>query len=170
VLLQTALAHLAYDARVWLSRAGGVIVIVFGLFLAGVVRIPWLEREHKMHVNPTARRNRYLTSALFGAAFAAGWTPCVGAILGAILTLAVVNAGSAFLLLMAYSLGLGIPFLIVGLFASSAQGFINRHAAAMGVVSKAFGWVLVLMGILVFTQRLERIANFDFVNRLVSPR
>jgi cytochrome c-type biogenesis protein len=169
ILLQTALSHLAYDARIWLSRIGGVIVIGFGLYLAGVLRIPWLEREHQMRVNPSAQRNRYLTSALFGAAFAAGWTPCVGAALGAILTLAAVNAGSAFWLLMAYSLGLGMPFLLVGLFASSAQGIINRHAAGMATVAKVFGWVLVVMGILVFTQRLERIANFGFVRDLLTP-
>jgi cytochrome c-type biogenesis protein len=167
VLLQTALSSVAYDARIWLSRAGGVIVIAFGLYLAKVIRIPFLDREHKFGVAASPGRSRYLTSALFGAAFAAGWTPCVGAVLGAILTLAVTSPGSSFALLMAYSLGLGLPFLLVGLFAAGAQGIINRYARAMSYVSVVFGILLVVLGILVFTQRLERLANFEFLNRII---
>lgn len=167
VLLQTALSSIAYDARIWLSRIGGVIIIVFGLYLAGLLRISWFEREHKLSVSTNSGRNRYLTSALFGAAFAAGWTPCVGAVLGAILTLAVSQPGSAFALLLAYSLGLGIPFLLVGLFTAGAQGFINRYAHVMQYVNKVFGVVLVVLGVLVFTQRLARIANFEILNRFL---
>lgn len=167
VLLQTVLSSVAYDARLWLSRIGGVVIIVFGLYLMGLLRIPWFEREHKLSVASGSGRNRYITSALFGAAFAAGWTPCVGAVLGAILTLAISQPGSAFALLLTYSLGLGIPFLLVGLFTASAQGFINRYAHAMQYVSKLFGLVLVILGVLVFTQRLARIANFEFLNRFL---
>lgn len=168
VLLQTALSSVAYDARIWLSRAGGIIIIAFGLYLARILPIPWLEREYKMLVHASAGRSRYVTSALFGAAFAAGWTPCVGAVLGAILTLAAAHPGSAFALLMAYSLGLGLPFLLVGLFAAGAQGFVNRYAGAMQKVSIAFGLVLVVLGVLVFTQRLDRIARFDLLDRFLT--
>lgn len=167
ILLQTALSSVAYDARVWLSRIGGVIVIVFGLYLMRIIRIPFLDREYKMTVSSAPGRNRYLTSGLFGAAFAAGWTPCVGAVLGAILTLAVTKPAMAFTLMMTYSLGLGLPFLVVGLFAASAQTVINRYAKAMQYVSVLFGVVLVALGVLVFTQRLERIANFEFLNRII---
>jgi len=167
VLLQTALSSVAYDARVWLSRIGGAIIVAFGLYLARILPLPWLEREYRLPVGVTPGRSRYLTSALFGAAFAAGWTPCIGAVLGAILTLAIAHPGSAFVLLLAYALGLGIPFLIAGLFAAGAQGFITRFAGIMRKVSMAFGLVLVALGVLVFTQRLERVASFEFLNRLL---
>lgn len=154
VLLETALLHVSYAVRIWLSRVGGVVIIAFGLYLAKVLPIPWLDREHKLTVTGSTDRNRLVTSFLFGAAFAAGWTPCVGAILGAILTLALTQPASAFWLLLVYTLGLGIPFLIVGAVAASAQGFINRYAEAMARISMFFGWILVLVGVLVFTQQI----------------
>jgi cytochrome c-type biogenesis protein len=150
-----------------MSRVGGVLIILFGLYLAKIIRIPFLDREYKFRVGLNLR-SRYLTSFVFGAAFAAGWTPCVGAVLGGILTLAVTQPGSAFILLMSYALGLGIPFLLVGLFAVGAQGFIGRHAKSMEYLTVAFGVILVVLGILVFTQRLERIANFEFIQRYLN--
>ncbi|MCH8251489.1 MAG: sulfite exporter TauE/SafE family protein, partial [Planctomycetes bacterium] len=127
VLLNTVLSGVAYEAQTWLARIGGAIVIVFGLYLTGLLRIGFLEREHKFRVTRKFQ-SRYMTSFVFGSAFAAGWTPCVGAALGAILGLAAINPGSAFSLLMSYSLGLGLPFLAVGLFASGAADIINKYA------------------------------------------
>ncbi|HEY0907887.1 MAG TPA: cytochrome c biogenesis protein CcdA [Candidatus Paceibacterota bacterium] len=166
VLLNTVLAGVAYGAQAWLSRIGGVIIIVFGLYLTGLLSIPALSRAHTMHVS-VKKHSRYLTSFLFGFAFAAGWTPCVGAILGAIIALAASNPGSAFALLLSYSIGLGVPFLLVGIFASQATGFIARHSRAFQTLSKVFGAILVVLGILVFTQELSRIASFGFVNELL---
>ena len=125
VLLQSVLSEAAPTLQTWLGRIGGVIIIAFGLYLLGLLRIKFLEKEHKLQVKKKFQ-SMYLTSFIFGAAFAVGWTPCVGAVLGAILTLAVVQPGTAFFLMMAYSLGLGIPFLLVGLFTSQAQQLINR--------------------------------------------
>lgn len=167
VILNTVLSSVAYDARIWLGRVGGVIIIIFGLYLMKLIRIPFLEREYKFHVGVGKIRSRYVTSFTFGAAFAAGWTPCVGAILGGILTLAVIQPGSAFILLLTYSIGLGIPFLLVGAFAASAQGFIAKHAKSMEYFTVAFGVVLVALGVLVFTNRLARFANFEFLNRFL---
>lgn len=166
ILLQTVLVHVALDARLWLSRVGGVIIIIFGLYLAKILPLPFLNRDYKFKVMP-GLHGRYVTSLLFGAAFAAGWTPCVGAALGAILTLAVTQPGSAFALLLAYTLGLGIPFLVVGFFAAAAQTVITRYARVMEYVSIAFGVILVILGVLVFTQQLTRIASFDFLNRIL---
>lgn len=166
VLLNTVLSTVAYDAQIWLARIGGVIIIVFGLYLAGLIKIPALSKAHTMRVG-TKKHSRYVTSFLFGFAFAAGWTPCVGAILGAIIALAASNPGSAFFLLLSYSIGLGVPFLVVGLFASQASAFIERHARAFAIISKVFGLILIVLGVFVFTQELSRIANFDFVNRLL---
>jgi len=166
VLLNTILEAVAYDTQIWLSRIGGVIIIIFGLYLARIIRIPFLDKEHKFEVKKRFK-SRYFTSFLFGAAFAAGWTPCVGAVLGAILGLAASAPGSAFSLLFFYSLGLGIPFLIVGLFAAPASRFINRYAKAAYYVNIVFGIILIALGVLIFTQNLSRIANFDFLNRIL---
>src|SRR3989338_4274157 len=109
VLLNTLLESFAYDVQIWLSRVGGAIIIFFGLYLTGLLKIPFLEKTHTFKVQKRFK-SKYATSFLFGLAFAAGWTPCVGAALGAILGLAASQPGAAFGLLMAYALGLGLPF------------------------------------------------------------
>ena len=166
VLLNTVLAGVAYEAQTWLARIGGVVIIAFGLYLTGLLKIDFLEREHKFRVTRKFK-SRYVTSFVFGSAFAAGWTPCVGAALGAILGLAASNPGSAFSLLMSYSLGLGLPFLVVGLFASGAVGIINKYAKSLKHVNIIFGIVLIVLGVLVFTESLNRIANFELLNRFL---
>ncbi|HVU06600.1 MAG TPA: cytochrome c biogenesis protein CcdA [Candidatus Paceibacterota bacterium] len=166
ILLNTVLADAAYGVQTWLARIGGSIIIVFGLYLAGLLDIPWLSRAHTMKVS-AKKHSRNVTSFLFGFAFAAGWTPCVGAILGAIIALAASHPGSAFFLLLSYSMGLGAPFLAVGLFAGKASAFIERYARTFALISKIFGGVLVVLGIFVFTQELSRVADFDFVNNIL---
>lgn len=132
----------------------------------GFFKISFLEFDHKIGIQ-TKFRSRYVTSLLFGFAFAAGWTPCVGPVLGGILGLAASAPGQAFYLLFAYAIGLGIPFLLVGIFVAQAANFINRFAAKLEYVTKAFGLILVVLGILVFTQSLPLIANFGFVNQFL---
>ena len=166
VLLNTLLESIAYDVQIWFARVGGAVVIFFGLYLVGLIKIGFLEKEHKVLVKKKFS-STYITSFVFGSAFAAGWTPCVGAALGAILGLAAVNPGSAFYLLLSYSIGLGVPFLVVGLFAAQAGGFINRYANVLHYVNIVFGIILVILGILVFTQSLNLVANFDLVNNLL---
>ncbi len=166
ILLNTVLAASAYGVQLWLSRIGGLLVITFGFYLIGLIRIPWLDREYKMTIKRKFS-SRYLTSFLFGAAFAAGWTPCVGAVLGGILGLAASAPGSAFILLLSYSLGLGLPFLLVGLFTAPASKFLNKIAGSAKYVNMVFGVLLVALGVLVFTQSLNLVANFDFVNNLL---
>lgn len=165
VLLNTVLEAVAYDVQIWLSRIGGLLVIAFGLYLVGLLKLPFLEREYKFRVGKF--KSKYATSFVFGAAFAAGWTPCVGAVLGSILGLASAQPGSAFTLLLAYALGLGVPFLVVGLFAAQADRLIKRYARAALYINKAFGVLLILLGVLMFTQQLARIANFEFLNKIL---
>lgn len=168
VLLQTVLASVSYDVQVWLGRLGGVIIIFFGLFILGLIRPSFLEREHKFRVTGKFKSS-YVTSFVFGAAFAVGWTPCVSAALGAILALATSQATGAFVLLMAYTLGLGLPFLVVGFFANQAQSFINRSAGWLKYVEYVFGVILIAIGVLIFVGDLSRIANFaPLVNLLTS--
>jgi cytochrome c-type biogenesis protein len=166
VLLNTILESVAYDAQIWLGRVGGVIIIFFGLYLVGLLKLSFLQQEHKLKIN-TAKHSRYVSSFLFGSAFAAGWTPCVGAALGAILGLAATSPGSAFYLLMFYAIGLGIPFLIVGAFAHKAQATLLRFARAAKYINIGFGILLIVLGIFIFTGQLSRIANFELLNKIL---
>ncbi len=166
VLLNTILQGIAYGVQTWLARIGGALIIFFGLYLTGLIKVPFLDRDHKMIVKKKFS-SRYITSLVFGAAFAAGWTPCVGAALGAILGLAAAHPGTAFSLLMAYSLGLGLPFLIVGAFAAQAQALVLKIGPALRYINIVFGALLIILGILVFTQNLSLIANFDLLNSIL---
>ncbi len=168
VLLQSVLASVSYTTQKWLGRIGGIVIILFGLYLLGLIRLSFLDRDHKITVKRKFS-SAYLTSFIFGAAFAVGWTPCVGAVLGAILTLAVTQPSMAFFLLLSYSLGLGIPFLLVGLFTNQAQKLISKAGKWLNYLKYFFGIVLILLGILVFTSQLSRVANLEFVsNFLIS--
>jgi len=167
VLLNTVLEAVAYDVQIWLARVGGILIIAFGLYLTGLIHIGFLEREHKFTIKRRFN-SRYLTSFLFGAAFAAGWTPCVGAVLGGILALAVSQPGSSFALLLSYSLGLGLPFLLVGAFTAQASQLIIKYSRWLKPINIVFGVLLIALGVLVFTQSLNLIANFDLVNSLIQ--
>ncbi len=166
VLLQTVLSNVSYTVQEWLGRIGGVIIIFFGFFLLGLFTPAFLKRDHKILIKHRFR-SHYLTSFVFGAAFAVGWTPCVSAALGAILALATTSASSAFLLLFAYTLGLGIPFLLVGLFTNQAKTLINRLGKKLLYIQYFFGVVLIGLGILVFTGTLSRINNFELLTSIL---
>jgi len=166
VLLNTILNSVAYEVQTWLSRIGGLVIIFFGLYLVGLLKVPFLEHEYKPKISKRFS-SRYLTSFLFGSAFAAGWTPCVGIILGGILGLAAVHPASAFWLLFSYSIGLGIPFLVVGLFTTPAAGIIKKYGNMVKYINIVFGIALIVLGVLAFTQNLGFVANFDFVNNLI---
>lgn len=165
VVLNSLLGSAAFDARIWLSRIGGAVIIVFGLYLTGVLRkalealnINFLSQTHRFQ--PKKYSSSYLTSFVFGVAFAAGWTPCVGAILGGILTLAITEPASAFNLMLAYSLGIGIPFIVAAGFISQMTGFIARFSGFMGKFTIVMGFVLIALGILVMTGYIGAIALF----------
>ncbi len=166
VLINGIFADLAFGIRAWLGRIGGIIIILFGLVLMKVIRLPFLEKEHKFRVKKTGIT--YVTSFMFGLAFAAGWTPCVGAVLASILTLAAVSAKNAFYLLLAYSLGITLPFLITGLFVSRMQHLITKYEKTLVYVNIAFGILLVILGILVFTNTLSAISNFGLLQNIFN--
>ena len=132
------------------------------MYVAGIISIGFLERERKLKINTKRFKSKYLVSFLFGAAFAIGWTPCIGAILGAILTLAATQPQMAFLLLLAYSLGLGIPFLLVGLFTTEAQSLIIKSEPVIKYLKVVFGIILIFVGILIYTSQLARLADFAY--------
>lgn len=140
---------------------GGIVVIIFGIFLIAAYKIPWLNYEKRMHV-AGARNPGYLRSLLIGAAFSLGWTPCIGPILGSILFIASYTHETAkgALLLATYSLGMGIPFLLIGLGWSYIVPFwrgITRH---LGLISIVSGVLLILVGILMLTGQLTWLSRF----------
>ncbi len=167
VLLNTVLAHVAGDVQMWLSRIGGAFIIFFGLTLTGLIQIPFLQQEFKITVKRKFS-SRSLTAFIFGASFAAGWTPCVGAVLGAIIGLAAASPGSAFTLFMVYALGLGLPFLVVGFFAMPLAGLATRWGGVLHVITVFFGIILIIIGVLVFTERLSSIADFSLIQQCLS--
>ncbi len=167
VLLQTVLEASSFVVQVWLARIGGLIIIFFGIYLMGIISIPFLEQKHALE--PKFKLgSRYLTSFVFGAAFAVGWTPCVGPVLGGILGLAAAAPGAAFGLFLAYSLGLGLPFLLMGAFVSKARGVISKYGKWLPAVKGVFGALLVVIGILAFTQQLDKVANFQLLTDWVA--
>ncbi len=167
VLLNTVLERVSYNVQTWLSRIGGVIIILFALYILGLIKISFLEREHKFAVKKKFSVT-YLTSFVFGAAFAVGWTPCVSAILGSILALAVTKPGLSFILLLSYALGLGLPFLLVGLFTTQATQLISKSATFFKYFKIIVGILLLILGVLVFTNKLNAVANLFFASSLLS--
>ena len=151
VLLQTAFSGASLEAIEAVRLVGGSVIIAFGALTIASVRyaIPFFSVEHKIHVRKFS--NRYVTSSAFGIAFALGWTPCVGAILGSVYTLAAVSPGLGFLYLMAFSLGLGIPFLLAGAFISRVSGFLRRAGRFLRYFNIVSGLFLIGVGLLVVT-------------------
>jgi cytochrome c-type biogenesis protein len=155
----SAFGRLLFDLRFVLTKLGGIIVIVFGLHMIGVFRIPFLEYDTRVQQAPDHKMG-YLSSALMGVFFSAGWSPCVGPVLGAILTLAL-NGGSisqGVSLLSAYSAGLAIPFLIAALGVGWVTLILRKYGRTMHYVEIAMGVILVIVGVMLFTGVFERIA------------
>jgi cytochrome c-type biogenesis protein len=165
VVLGAVLADVATEVLTWLSRLAGTIVIVLGLHLSGLLRLPILDHQHSAYSG--GLMPGHLASFLFGASFAVAWTPCVGPILGSTLALATTRPASAFPLLLAYAAGLGAPFLLVGLFPSRAFSFLKQHRRAVARVHVAFGVILIGMGVLVFTSQLNVLVNFPLLNEVL---
>ena len=165
VLLNAVLRDAATEVLTWLSRAAGTMVILLGLHLAGLLRLPFLDRQYAARTS--SLHPGHLTSLLFGASFAVAWTPCVGPILGSTFALAASQPASAFPLLLAYSLGLGAPFLVVALFPTAAFAFLKKHRRAASWLHTAFGVVLIGLGVLVFTDKLSLLANFQLLNEVL---
>jgi len=147
------------------NQVGGVIIIGFGVFLLLSSKINKLNIEKKFI--PKRSKASYPLSFVFGLAFAAAWTPCVGPILGTILTLAATTPSIAFNLLLAYSLGLGIPFVLMGVFFSRANRIIKAMSKHLKYYNLILGGFIILLGVLVFTNQLAYIANFPLLNDLL---
>jgi cytochrome c-type biogenesis protein len=149
----TLIGRLLFTYRVWISRIGGLLMLVFGLYLLGIFKLDALTRERRIHL--TDKPLGYLGTVIVGFAFGAGWTPCIGPILGSILTYAStqdqVSRGVA--LLGAYSLGLAVPFVL-------AAVAIERFLVAFDAIKRHMVWVTRLSGALLVVVALLMITDY----------
>lgn len=155
----TAAGQLFGQYKNIIAQIGGGIVIVFGLVTLGVLNVPWLFYDTRPEWNP-ARRNGLVSSGLMGVFFAAGWTPCIGTTLGAILTLGFSQqtVGQAMILSSGYALGLGVPFLLIGLALDRASGVVRRLRRYQRGVQIFSGIFLIVIGALLLSGRMSMIA------------
>jgi cytochrome c-type biogenesis protein len=151
----SVLGSFLVDYRLVLERVAGLLVIAFGVVMLGVIKVPWLYGEARVDMGKARTFGRG-AAFVMGAAFAFGWTPCVGPVLGAILALAGTTASVAqgASLLLVYSLGLGLPFILTALLFGTVAPLlsrINRHAL---VINRVAGVLLILVGVLILSGRL----------------
>jgi len=150
------------------NHIGGIIIIAFGVFMLLSSKISKLNFEKK--IIPSRAKTSYPLSFVFGLAFATGWTPCIGPILGSILTLAATSPSHAFVLLLSYSIGLGIPFILMGVFFSRFTRFIKLMSKHLKYYSIIMGSLIILLGVLVYTNQLADIASFPLLNNILLGR
>jgi cytochrome c-type biogenesis protein len=147
---------LAY--RSWIARAGGVLIVLMGLWMLGVLRFDALQQERRVHLSD--KPLGYLGTIVVGIAFGAGWSPCLGPTLGAILMMAASQTEMAkgIGLLAAYSAGLAVPFLLSALLIDRFLVFFQKFKRNIGTVNRVAGVLLIVVGVLMFTGWFERLA------------
>lgn len=154
----TALGQLLLAWRYELNIVGGAIVILFGLFILGLARLPWLQRDLRFHTATAG--GRPLAAYAIGLAFAFGWTPCIGPVLGAILTVSAASttvAGGVALLAI-YSLGLGVPFVLAALVTAGLTARLKAIGRLGRVLQLLAGGLMILMGVAMITGQLSTLA------------
>ncbi len=156
----TQLGRFLNQNQVWLERLGGALIVLFGLYLLGVFRPGALERERRIHIQD--KPVGYLGSALVGLAFGAGWTPCIGPILGSILMFSSTqqSLGQGMALLFAYSLGLALPFLIAAAAVEKFLDWFKRFRRYIPLTTKISGAILVFVGVLLATGYFSLLAGW----------
>jgi len=150
------LGRLLLKYKIWLARIGGIFVIIFGLYMLNVFKINFLQRDFRIKMPTIFERGKSVNSLILGATFAFGWTPCVGPIVGSILTLAASEATVAqgAFLLFVFSLGLAVPFLAVAALISYFIRYMKKISKFLNIISFIGGIFFVLLGILMLTDSL----------------
>lgn len=150
--------------RIWLSRIGGVFVILFGLFLVGLLKIPFLAQTKRLSIPAMFKPGKPASSLAVGLSFGFGWTPCIGPILGSILLLASTSTTSlqGAVLLAVFSAGLAVPFLAVAFGIGSAARVIDRSAKYLRLVEIIGGLFLIGLGILLLTNNVGLLIAYGF--------
>jgi len=158
----TLMGQVLFQYQVAIRRVGGILVVLMGLYVAGWLRIPFLMREWRAELSH--RPAGYIGAVVTGVTFAAGWTPCIGPILGSILTLASVSqtASTGILMLAAYSLGLAIPFLVSSLMIGRFLAFFDRFKRFFPVVTRLSGVILIAVGLLLWSDYFAVLSRLAF--------
>lgn len=150
--------------RLWLGRIGGVFVIIFGLFMLNVLKIPFLMREKQFKAPAIFKQGKPTNSFILGSAFAFGWTPCVGPILGSILLLASTSTSAlqGALMLTIFSLGLAIPFLLIAIGIGSASRYVKNISKYLNIVSIIGGVFLIFLGVLLVSGNIGLLISYGY--------
>ena len=156
----TAAGQFLREHQDTLRIAGGILIVFFGIYLTGIIQIPFLSRERKVHL--TGKPLGVLGSVLVGITFAAGWTPCIGPILASILLYASTaqTVGTGILLLSVYSLGLGVPFLIASLGMNSFLAASSRLRRSLRTIEVVSGAILIVFGLALVTNLFSNFVAF----------
>lgn len=156
-----------YDFQTWLSRIGGFVIVIFGLHMLGVFRIPFLEYDTRVQTMPD-RKWGFLASTLLGTFFVAGWSPCIGPVLGAIMTLAATGNSLDFAvgLGVAYSIGMGIPFLLAALGITWVTTILRKYSHVMRWTEILNGGFMIVAGVLMMFGQANLIASW--INKLFN--
>lgn len=155
------IGRVLYDVQIWLGRIGGFIIIIFGLHMMGVFRIPLLEYDTRVQQMPD-RKMGFLASTLMGVFFVAGWSPCVGPVLGTIMTIAATGNSlpNAVGLGVAYSVGMGIPFLLAALGVTWVTTILRKYGHVMRWTEILTGGLLIIVGVLMMFGQSNLFASF----------
>ena len=156
----TAVGRLLLVHRQWISRVGGVLVVLLGLYLLGAFNMRFLARERRFHISD--KPLGYLGTLLVGIAFGAGWSPCIGPILGGILTYTATQAElqRGLVLLGAYSLGLAIPFVIAAVAVERFIAVFQRYRSKLIWVDRIAGALLIVVGVLMLTNYMTVLTGY----------
>ncbi len=168
----TVFGQLMLRYRDWISRIGGVLIILFGLYMLGVFNVAFLMKDTRLHLSD--KPIGYVGTLVVGIAFGAGWSPCIGPILGAILTMAANEADlqRGLVLLAAYSAGLAVPFIVAALMVDRFLKLFARVRHQMVWVNRIAGVMLVVVGVLMVTNRFTMLATWlqDFTPAWIADR
>lgn len=158
----SALSLFFFQIRDILAKAGGVIIILFGLHMTGLIRIPFLNYDLRPQ-SSASKSSGLFSSFLMGIFFSAGWSPCVGPTLGLILTLAIerANIGQGVGLLSVYSLGMGLPFLVAAIGVGWVTQVLKKYGKVMKVIEIVMGVILIIVGVMLFLGIYQQLATFD---------
>lgn len=161
-LASTALGTVFFDAKDTLRVVGGLLLIVFGLFTLKIINLPFLYADTRKGLGGVSRGVSSLQSYLTGLSFAAGWSPCIGPFLGAIMTMSMTAGGlsQSLILLTAYTLGLGVPFLLVALLADRVAPLLTKLKRNMRLIEIVSGCLLILVGLAMLGGQIETLSRY----------
>lgn len=163
-LLAGSVGGFFVESRIWISRIGGVFIILFGLFMLDVLKIPFFAAEKKLFIKSPFMKGTYFNSLVLGVIFGAGWTPCVGPVLGSVLFLAsqTATAFQGAFLLAVFSLGLAVPFLLIAGSIESAEKHIKKFSKYLRPINIAGGVFLVVLGTLLLFGEMGFLSAYGF--------